>query len=374
MRKSHRQGRTMAVRGAVVGGLVLTLGAGVGCGGKVDAAEGKGAAARPAAATESPVQVDTVAVVEEKVPRYLTVTGSLSANEDADVAAGVTGKVVSVHAERGSVVKKGEVLARLDARAATANLEDARAQVVQAKSQQQLANADCERNEKLFASGTISTADHDRAAAQCRNAAAVVSSALARQSLLEINVTDATIRAPFDGVVSERTVSVGEYVQPPTKVVTLVALDPLRLQLTVPEASAALIQKDQPVEFTLTAAPKVVHQAKVAFVGAGLRAGSRDLVVEALVPNKERALLPGQFATARVQLTEQPMPVVPRKALVEEGARRKVFVVTDGRLEERFVQVSEGSGENVGVVAGVRVGERVVAVARPELRDGQKLQ
>ena len=376
MRKSHRQGstgRALAFQGVVVGGLVLTLGAG--CGGRVDAAENKkGAQERQAAVQESAVKADTVPVNEAKVPRYLTLTGSLSANEDADVAAGVTGKVVSVHAERGSVVKKGDVLAKLDARAASANLEDARAQVVQAKSQQHLANADCERNDKLFASGTVSSADHDRASAQCRNAAAQVASASARLTLLEINVTDATIRAPFDGVVSERVVSVGEYVQPATKIVTLVALDPLRLQLTVPESSAALIQKDQPVEFTLTASPNVVHQAKVAFVGAGLRSGSRDLVVEALVPNKERALIPGQFATARVQLSEQPMPVVPRTALVEEGARRKLFVVSDGRLEERFVQVSDGAGESVGVVAGVRVGERVVAVARPELRDGQKLQ
>jgi membrane fusion protein (multidrug efflux system) len=372
MRKLHRQGRTLTFQGMVVGGLVLTLGAG--CGARVDAAEDKpGAAARQAAA-DSAVKADTVPVGEQKVPRFLTLTGSLSANEDSDVAAGVTGKVVSVHAERGSVVKKGEVLAKLDARAASANLEEARAQVVQAKSQQELANADCERNQKLFASGTISAADHDRTQAQCRNAAAQVSGTQARLSLLEINVSDASIRAPFDGVVAERVVSVGEYVQPSSKVVTLVSLDPLRLQLTVPESSAALIQKDQPVEFTLTAAPNVVHKAKVAFVGAGLRSGSRDLVVEALVPNKERALLPGQFATARVQLGEQPMPVVPRTALVEEGGRSKLFVVSDGRLEERFVQVSSGSGDAVGVMAGVRVGERVVAVARPELRDGLKLQ
>jgi membrane fusion protein, multidrug efflux system len=373
MRKFDRQGRTLALRGVVVGGLVLTCG--VGCGSRVDAAEKtQGAQARQAAAQEAPVKVDTVKVGEAKVPRYLTLTGSLSANEDSDVAAGVTGKVVSVNAERGSVVKKGDMLAKLDTRAASANLEDARAQVVQAKSQQQLANADCERNEKLFASGTVSAADHDRAAAQCRNAAAQVASASARLTLLEINVTDATIRAPFDGVVSERTVSVGEYVQPPTKVVTLVALDPLRLQLTVPEASAGLIRREQSVEFTLTASPDVTRQAKVTYVGAGLRSGSRDLVVEVLVPNKDRALLPGQFATARVQLGEEPLPVVPRTALVAEGPRRKLFVVSDGRLEERYVQVSEAAGDSVGVMAGVRAGETVVAVARPELRDGQKLQ
>jgi membrane fusion protein (multidrug efflux system) len=308
------------------------------------------------------------------VPRYLTLTGSLVAHEDSDVAAGATGKVVSVHVERGSVVKKGDVLVKLDSRVASAALEEARAQLALARSQQQLADADCERSEKLSKEGSVSVAEYQRAQAQCRNAAAQLASVTARLTSLEINVTDATIRAPFDGVVAERVVAVGEYVRADSKVVTLVALDPLRLQLTVPESSASFIQRELPVEFTLTARPNVVHKTKVAFLGAGLRNGSRDLVVEALVPNKDRALLPGQFATAKVQLSEQQLPVVPRTAVLEEGVRRKLFVVSDGRLEERFVQVSDSSGDALGVMAGVRVGERVVAVAREDLRDGQKLQ
>ncbi|HEX8433468.1 efflux RND transporter periplasmic adaptor subunit [Archangium sp.] len=376
MRKLHRQGRTgkaPVLRVLVVGGLVLTLGGG--CGSRVDAAQTKAAAQSQASAPESAVKADTVEVGEAKVPRFLTLTGTLSAYEDSDVAAGATGKVVSVHVERGTVVRKGDVLVKLDARAASASLEDARAQVSLAKSQLELATAECERNEKLFASGTVSTADHDRAQAQCRNAAAQAASAAARLSLLEISATDATIRAPFDGVVAERVVSVGEFVRQDSKVVTLVSLDPLRLELTVPESSAAFLQKDQAVEFTLTAAPHVVHKTKVSFMGAGLRKGTRDLVVEALVPNKERSLLPGQFATAKVQLGEQQLPVVPRTAVLDAGgARRKLFVVTDGRLEERMVQVSESAGDSLGVMAGVRTGERVVAVAREDLRDGQKLQ
>jgi membrane fusion protein (multidrug efflux system) len=375
MRKLHRQGRTgkaSAYKVLVAGGLVLTLGAG--CGSRVDAAQSKAGKQQQASAQEAAVKADTVPVGEAKVPRYLTLTGSLVAHEDSDVAAGATGKVVSVHVERGSVVKKGDVLVKLDSRVASASLEEARAQVALAKSQQQLADADCERSEKLSKEGSVSVAEYQRSQAQCRNAAAQLASVTARLTSLEINVTDATIRAPFDGVVAERVVSVGEYVRADSKVVTLVALDPLRLQLTVPESSAAFVQKDLPVEFTLTAAPNVVHKTKVAFVGAGLRSGSRDLVVEALVANKDRALLPGQFATAKVQLSEQQLPVVPRTAVLEDGARRKLFVVSDGRLEERFVQVSESSGESLGVMAGVRVGERVVAVAREDLRDGQKLQ
>lgn len=376
MQKLHRQGRTgkgPAFKVLVAGGLVLALGAG--CGQRVDAAETKKAAATAqGSAPEAAVKADTVQVGEAKVPRFLTVTGSLTAYEDSDVAAGATGKVMSVHVERGTVVRKGDALVKLDGRAAAAQLDDAKAQVALAQSQKQLADAECERSDKLFKEGTSSIAEHDRAQAQCRNAAAQAASAAARLTMLEINVTDTTIRAPFDGVVSERVVSVGEYVRADSKVVTLVALNPLRLSITVPESSAAFIKKDQAVEFTLTAEPGKTHQTKISFVGAGLRNGTRDLVVEALVPNEKRELMPGQFATARVQLGEQQLPVVPRTAVLGEGSRRKVFVVSDGRLEERIVQVSESAGDSLGVMAGVRPGERVVAVARDDLRDGQKLQ
>jgi membrane fusion protein (multidrug efflux system) len=146
------------------------------------------------------------------------------------------------------------------------------------------------------------------------------------------------------------------------------------LELTVPEASAMHVRKGQAVEFSLSAAPGVVYRTTVLHVSPGLRRGTRDLLVEALVPNAEGKLLPGQFAQVRLQLGEQPLPVVPRSAVLEEGTQRRLFVVSEGRLEERVVQLGGAAGESVGVLSGVRVGERVVSVARDELRDGQRLQ
>lgn len=357
----------------VVGGLALV---GAGCGSRVDAAApGKAAAGQPASAQQpASVKAETVEVSEAKVPSFLNLTGQLVAYEDSDVAAGATGKVLSVHVERGTVVKKGDVLVKLDARTASASAAEARAQLDVARTQKQLAEADCARNEQLFQGGSVSKAEHDRAQAQCHNAVAQATAAEARAQLLENNLADTSIRAPFDGVVAERVVSVGEYVQPPTKVVTLVAVDPLRLELTVPESSAAGVRRELPVEFSLTAAPGQLFHSKVEFVSAGLRRGSRDLVVEALVPNKDRKLLPGQFATVKLQLGELSLPVVPRAAVRDDGAQKRLFVVRDGQLEERVVQLGEGVGQAVGVLAGVRAGERVVAVARDDLRDGVKLQ
>jgi membrane fusion protein, multidrug efflux system len=352
-----------------LGGLVMVWGAG--CGSR----EGASAQATKAATVEQPpVQASTVVVGEAAVPRFLTLTGTLNAFEDSDVAAGAAGKVLSVHVERGSLVKKGDVLVRLDSRAASAQAAEARAQLELARTQKELAEGDCERNQKLFEGGSVSTADHQRAQAQCRNAAAQAAAAEARVQLVETNLSDTTLRAPFDGMVAERVVAVGEYVRQDSRVVTMLATDPLRLEFTVPEASAAGVQKDQEVEFTLTADPNTVLRTKVTYVGPALRRGTRDLVVEALVPNPGHKLLPGQFATAKLRLGELSLPVVPREAVRAEAGEARVFVVSDGRLQERLVQLGETVGTTVGVLSGVRPGERVVVTASAELRDGAKLQ
>lgn len=371
MWQRYRQGGAVLSRVGVwaVGGLVVALG--VGCGKRAEQAQQP---AKPAAAEAAPVQASTVVVGEAAVPSFLTLTGTLTAFEDSDVAAGAAGKVLSVHVERGSLVKKGDVLVRLDARAASAGAAEARAQVELVRTQKELAEADCQRNQQLFEGGSVSAADHQRVQAQCRNANANVAVAEARQQLIENNLADTTIRAPFDGLVAERVVAVGEYVRQDSRIVTLLATEVLRLELTVPEASATGVQRDQEVEFTLTADPATVHRTKVAYVGPGLRRGTRDLVVEALVPNAGHKLMPGQFATAKLRLGDVALPVVPREAVRDEGTQHRVFVVSEGRLEERLVQLGESVGTAVGVLSGVRAGERVVSAARADLRDGLKLQ
>jgi membrane fusion protein, multidrug efflux system len=374
MRQRYFRGRsTLAPKGVCalgLGGLVVALVGGA-CGPREAPAPQP---ANTAAAPPSKVQASTVVVNEAVVPRFLMLNGTLNSLESSDVAAGSMGKIISTHVERGSWVKKGDVLARLDARVASANADEARAQLELTRVQKELAEAECERNARLFEGGNVSAADHQRVQAQCRTAAANAATAQARLNLSEANLSDTTIRAPFDGLVAERTVAVGEYVRADSRVITLLSTQSLRLELTVPESSAPVVQRDQEVEFTLTAHPEQVLHAKVTYVGPALRRGTRDLVVEALVPNPGNKLLPGQFATAKLRLGDVSMPVVPRSSIRASNSEARVFVVTDGRLEERMVQLGEGVGTAVGVLSGVSPGERVVATVSAELHDGALLQ
>lgn len=183
------------------------------------------------------------------MPRSLPVTGSLIANQHSNVAANAAGRVTRTFAERGDFVREGMPLAQLDTRSAVLSEAEARANLKNARTLVEQAGAECARNEALFKKGAISKEEWERASAQCQTTLGAAEAATARSEMATKMLTDATVRAPFSGMVSDWYVSVGEYVQPFTRVVTLVELDPLRLQITVNEADIGHVQRDQPVDF-----------------------------------------------------------------------------------------------------------------------------
>jgi membrane fusion protein, multidrug efflux system len=332
-------------------------------------------AVRQAADPAPPAKVEPLVVGEQPMPRTLRLAGTLIASEESAVAAGVAGKVLATYVERGSYVKKGTPLVKLDARMATAAADEAAAQLASSRVQRDWARAECERNQSMFDKGAISRVDYDRGQAACGGAQHTESAAAARTVSTRTTLADSTIRAPFSGVVSERTASPGEYVRADSTVVTLVAVDPLRLELTVPEAHVAEVRPDMTLTFRTAAEgePGAAQRAVVRYVGPSVRRQSRDLVVEAVVQNPDRKLRPGMFVVASLALGSAPAAVVPRAAVRSEGPVHRVFVIAGDGLEERLVQLGEERDGLVAVVSGVAAGERVVARATPELRDGLRV-
>lgn len=324
------------------------------------------------AATREPARrVNAVAVAERDVPSSLRLTGSLEANRDSDVAADASGRVAATFVERGDYVKKGAVLARLDARSAALGAAQAKADAEAARADARLRVTELERTERLVAQRALADAELDRARSQRDATEQRASAAEARVALQDKSVGDALVRAPFDGVIAERWVDEGEYVRPDTRVVTLVDVDTLRLKLTVPEAAVSAVRAGQRVAFRVASEPEAPREAEVRYIGPHLRASSRELVVEAVVDNRDRRLKPGMFATASVEAGAQRVLVLPAAAVKREGATNHVFVLAKGRLEERVVQLGARSGDDLVVVAGAAVGERVVAPLVDDLRDGQ---
>jgi membrane fusion protein (multidrug efflux system) len=235
-----------------VGGLALALGFVAGCSHGPRA----GSEAKASAATAK-VHVDTVVVAEQAVPKFLRLTGELSSNERTDLAANAVGRVTQTFVERGDHVVKGAVLAQLDARSAALVRAEAQANVTSAAVQLANAQAECERYSGLLAKGAITQEEYEKQRTSCQTQSAGTEAARARAAEASQTLTDSLIRAPFAGLIAERFVHVGDYVHADTRVVTLLVDDPLRLELTVPEANVASVHAGLVVSSKLSPCPGV---------------------------------------------------------------------------------------------------------------------
>jgi membrane fusion protein (multidrug efflux system) len=328
----------------------------------------------PTDAGVATVKVTTTPAKAQPVSRYLLVTGQLKSGRETDLAANASGRVTATRVERGAHVKAGDILATLDIRAAALSAAEAKANADRAATSAASSKIECDRIRSLVASGALGKAELERAEATCSANDHAVSAANARSQLAGQNVGDGIIRAPFDGVIAERYVDVGEFVRQDSKVVTLVDLDALRLHLTVPETHIAAVHPGAKVTFSVAGYPGKTFGGVLKFVGASVRDTTRDIVAEATVDVKDAEVLrPGMFASIRLEAGEEPTPVIPKTAVVTRDGRTTAFVVVNGRVEQRVLQTSEVVGEEIAIVRGVAAGEQVVVAPSDAIRNGQQV-
>ena len=310
-----------------------------------------GATGEQAAGNEipAPIAVETGRALEQAITRYISVSGTLTAEEQAEVAAEVAGRIMATPIERGTAVRAGSTLVRVAAaevealaREAEANAAQIQArlgqpddegfdvervpEVASARATSDLARTELERARTLHERLLVSRAEFDQRRAQAENAQRqyeaarnaaeqqrqALAAARARLALARKAVADTVVRAPFDGVVAERLVSVGDYVTRGTKIASVMRVHPLRVELTVPAQYIATIGVGQAVTLVVDAYPDRTFTGSVRYISPGVRADSRALVVEAAVPNETGVLKPGLFVTARIeQCSCAPMPSGP---------------------------------------------------------------
>jgi membrane fusion protein (multidrug efflux system) len=315
----------------------------------------------------------TVAVAKQGMPSELVMTGTLVADRQSDLAANASGRVLSTHVERGQKVAAAEVIMRLDARLAQFSAKAAKAQSKVAKANLELAALECGRVDRLLASGTISQAEYDRTKSQCASSQSSVSAAESQAALASVQAGDSVVKAPFAGIVAERYVDVGEYVLPQTRVISLVSVDPIRVQLAVPEAEVAKVVHGQTVTFEVIGFDKP-FTAEVEYMSPSLRETTRDLVVEAIAPNPDGVLKPGMFATVRLGTGDVERLVVPTSAIGQIDGRPMVWVVREGRAIVQFVRTGAVRGDRTAILSGVLETDTVVSDPPDDLVDGTRLE
>ena len=346
------------------------------------------ATTQPAAAIS--VSIAPVRTLDE--PVTLEATGSFEADEASDVAPDSSGRVVATPVDVGQFVKSGAVLVRLQGIDAGLRLDEARAaearaeaSVKLAESQNTLAQTTAQRYASLLATGDVSStvADQARTTAETsvqnvNTARASLAQARAQLALAEKAVADVAIVAPFSGFISERKVSLGEYVQPSTSVVTLLKIDPLRLRLTIPGVQAGQIRVGQTVTATVDAFPEQTFSGRITAVNPAISAQARSFIVEARVPNPDAVLKPGMFSVATIDQgrTIKTM-LVPKRAVIEDANTNsnRVFVIDkDNRARLRVVQLAaRDAGDNIRIVSGIQPTDRVATSNLAQLYDGAEV-
>lgn len=355
----------------------------------------------------------------EMVPRHsrLGLTGTLVADEQSSVASNTNGIVAQVRVDRGSVVKKGDVLVQLDSTDAKNRLAEGMALADELKARLTwgdasgpfvaedqpavklaaaalaLATSRKNRAEALAQKNAISADEgeqhkseyecavqrHRQSLQQVRQDYQAYQTAVAKLAALRKAVADTTIVAPFDGMVVEKNVAVGEHISgggaaPASKVVTMARINPLRVCVTVPQQSSAQIAPGQTLHFRADSHPGKTFRAEVRYVSPEVTSDTRSLLVEAVADNANGALRPGLFITAELELSQQePEMLVPVAAVQRTGEVARVVVVRDGVARGQVVALGEENNGKVRIQSGLTGKE--VLLSRPELfRDGDQVR
>ena len=342
-----------------------------------------------------------VAVITQAYPSQaqtqLNATGYVVAQRKAAVASKATGRLEWLGVREGSVVREGEVLARLENKDVTATLQQAQANVNLSQANLQQGDAEMRdaqralaRSADLLKQNFVSAAAHDVVVARVEKAQASISGlkasiavAQANARAAQVGIDQTLIRAPFDGVVLTKNANVGDVITPLSSasgsqaaVVTMADMNTLEVEADVSEASVGKVKIDQPCEIQLDALPGERFRGSVTRTVPTVDRAKATVNVKVRFIDKDARILPEMSAKVAFLLKETPegerapRTVVPPAAVVDRDGKKVVYVVRDGKAVQTVIQTGAAYGEVLEVKQGVKPGDKVVLKPNDKLRDG----
>ncbi|HKE96241.1 MAG TPA: efflux RND transporter periplasmic adaptor subunit [Povalibacter sp.] len=308
-------------------------------------------------AGRAPLRVSAVVVQPAVFAETLNSTGTLLAEESVELQAETNGKVVAIHFTEGARVRKGELLVKL-------NDADLAATRERARYRKQLATLRERRIAQLLRQGVARLEEYDTALNELNVQDAEI-------ALTEAQIAKTEIRAPFDGVVGLRYVSEGSFVNAATRIATLQRLDRLKVDFSIPEKYATRLRVGSPIAFAIAGGDRR-FQGQIYAFDPRIDTTTRTVLIRALCPNPEGRLLPGAFANVEVTLSQlSDALLVPAVAVVPGLNEKNVFVVKDGKAEQRPVQTGTRTQSTVHVLSGLAPGDVVITSGLQQVRAGQ---
>ena len=307
--------------------------------------------------------VHVMVLKKEPLADQISAVGTILPNERTDVRTEIAGRVREIHFKEGTHVKKGDLLVKIDDRELLAQLARARSELAIAKKEN-------DRQTELYEQRVASQREYESAANN-------LGVAQAQFDLISVQVAKTDIRAPFDGAVGLRNVSVGEYVTPTTStasntnsiITTLVQDNPVKIDFTVPERYAGSVKKGDVVHFTVEGSPRA-FDATVYALASIIDPQTRTLGVRASSPNPDGALVPGAFAEVDLVMPEREAVTVPSFALVPELRGQRVFLLHGNKAAAVSVDIGLRTEDKVEVTDGVAAGDTLITSGILQLKDG----
>ncbi|MCX6935416.1 MAG: efflux RND transporter periplasmic adaptor subunit [Verrucomicrobia bacterium] len=309
---------------------------------------------------DRPVPVELVAVLEGPLLETLEAIGTLEAEESVSIKPEVDGEITSIKMAEGEAVKRGEVLLQIDESKQAAS-------VAEAEADYRLAQETVRRSNTLLADGTISQQEHDQTRASSERTGATLK--LVRKRLQEYTMT-----APFDGILGHRAVSVGQYVNPQTTLVSLYALDRMKLSFSVPERYGARVRPGQTLRLKVAAYVDEEFSGEIYLVEPQVDVSTRTIQVRAFIPNADHRLKPGMFANLNLSIgTKANALTLPEECLFPHSGGFAVYRSADGVAELVPVETGLRIPGRVEIVRGLSAGDLVARSGNLRLSPGRKL-
>ena len=372
----------------------------------------KGPAAQARTREEVAKAVKTEAAREESVRRAVEVVGTLTAVDQVTLSAQVDGAVSRILADLGDKVKAGQSLVELDREKPQYNLDQQKAALDRAlakygasetgklppveqtpdvqKAAAELAQAKQghERavelqKQQLVPKQTLDDAEttlrskqasYESALQNAKNLRADIDASDAVMKLADRQLRDTSIRAPFDGYVQKRLVSLGEFVKNQTPVMSIVRLDPLKVTGEIPEGMAPWIAVAQPVDLRVDAYPDKVLTGKMSRISPTVNTATRAFPFEALVPNADGLLKPGTFARVHIATARiEQVLTIPYAGMQYRYGVNRAFVVADNKLAIRELKLGDRLGDRIEIASGLKPGDLIALTDVDNLADGMKV-
>lgn len=289
----------------------------------------------------------------------IQISGSLLPDEEVDLSFETSGKIVEINFEEGGFVKKGQLLAKVNDRPLQAQLQ-------RLVSQLKLAEDRVFRQNALLERDAVSKEAYE----QVKTDLAILNADI---ELVKANILQTELRAPFDGVIGLRQVSAGSYASPTTIVAKLTKIFPLKVEFSVPERYANDVKIGAGLDFTLEGKLNTFH-AKVYARESQINPTTHTLTIRALFPNTDGMVLPGRYATIKLNKDEVKDAIaVPSEAIIPEMGKDKVFLYKSGKAEPVEIITGIRSEAEVQVLQGLNIGDTIITSGTLQLRTGMPI-